>query len=222
MKKLLFSIIAIICSLVFVNAQESTNQPKHIFGVRAGINFAKSPYNGWVGNETINKGGTGFHVGGIYEIALSKKRKWYFHTGLNLKYLTAKAETPSSYMYSDYGTYTYYNEKYRALYLEIPLMFTRQIRFTDDWGLRPAIGFSYGQGLFAKSDREKTRYERNELIYSETGEINLFKDDTSKWETSVGKVELALNLTYKNYLLGVEGSLGGDLWDLGITFGYNF
>jgi len=202
------------------NAQESNN-PKHSFGVRAGINFAKPISSvGWVDEEIGNKFGIGFHLGGTYEIALSKSRKWYFQTGLNLKYLTSKAENTNTKL-SDYGTYTIHSNKYKALYFEVPAIFMRKIRFTDEWGFQPAIGLSYALGVSAKNDQEKVRYERNEHIYTKNEKVDLFSEDD--WVRNTINAKLVLNFTYKNYLIGAGLSYGAcDLWDLGISFGYNF
>lgn len=38
MKRILFIVVAVACFMSVANAQE-TNNPKHIFGVRAGVNF---------------------------------------------------------------------------------------------------------------------------------------------------------------------------------------
>ena len=105
MKRILFAVAAIICSMAVANAQEVTN-PKHIFGVRAGANFYKS-FNTNMFDDFTHKFGVGFQVGGAYDIAISKSHKWYFQTGLTVKYNSAKAETFHNGMYHGAGEYKY-------------------------------------------------------------------------------------------------------------------
>ena len=93
---------------------------------------------------------SGSILGGAYDIAISKSRKWYFQTGLNVKYNSAKAETFHEGMYHGAGEYNIYNNKYKALYLEVPAMFTRKIKITDDWGFQPAIGLFYALGVWGE------------------------------------------------------------------------
>lgn len=226
MKRILFVVVVIVSSMAVANAQEVTN-PKHIFGVRAGINFSKS-FNTDMFDDFTHKFGVGFQVGGAYDIAISKNRKWYFQTGLNVKYNSAKAETFHEGMYQGGGEYNIFNNKYKALYLEIPAMFTRKIRITNDWGFQPAVGLSYALGIWGKCDMENTKYEHGEAIGTVSEKLDLFSDDVlnggANWTRSVINGKVAVNFTYKNYLIGADIAYGfnGDLWCIGLSAGYNF
>ena len=229
MKRILFAVITVICSMTFAYAQESVN-PKHIFGVRAGVNFSKT-FSGdlFEMDDFTSKFGTGFRVGGIYEIAMSAKRKWYFQTGLNVNYHTTKAGTSSTNMYDISGydprNYTIYNNKYKSLYLEIPAMFTRKIRIAKDWGFQPAFGLCYMLGIWGKGNEERIRYERDEVISSVNEEKKLFSNDLLSgegWSRNAINAKLAIDFNYKNYQLGADIFYGVDLWGIGITVGYNF
>ena len=228
MKRILFAVIAVICSMTLVYAQESIN-PKHIFGVRVGINFSK-PFSDDMFEDFAPKFGAGFQVGGTYEIAMSAKRKWYFQTGLNVNYHTTKAGTNSTNMYDisgyDPGEYTIRNNKYKTLYLEIPAMFARKIRITKDWGFQPAFGLSYMLGIWGKGNEERIRYKQNEVISSVNEEKKLFSDDVlnggGNWSRNAISAKLAIDFNYKKYQLGADIFYGFDLWGIGISVGYNF
>lgn len=227
MKRIFSIVVAVACFMSVANAQE-TNNPKHVFGVRAGVNFSKPTLTSDLFEDMTNKFGVGVHVGGTYDIAMSKSHKWYFQTGLNVKYNSAKAETFHEGIYHDAGEYNTYSNKYKALYLEIPAMFTRKIRITDDWGFQPAIGLSYAFGVWGKCNRENTKYEHGEAVGTVSEKNDLFSDDVlnggANWTRSVINGKLAANFTYKHYLIGADIAYGfnGDLWGIGLSVGYNF
>lgn len=227
MKRVLFAVIATIFSMAVANAQE-VNNPKHIFGVSVGVNFSKPSLTSDVFEDMTNKFGLGFHIGGTYDIAMSKSHKWYFQTGLNVKYNSAKAETFHEGIYHSSGEYNIYNNKYKALYLEIPAMFSRKIRISNNWGFQPAIGLSYALGIWGKCNEENTKYEHDEAVGTTSEKLDLFSSDVlnggANWTRSVINGKLAVNFTYKNYLIGADVAYGfnGDLWGIGLSVGYNF
>lgn len=224
MKKLLltFVIVAIAAGSAMAQTEETSDAPKQIFGVRAGINISKLTHAFDLDDDLFNKFGVGFQVGGAYEIAISKTRKWYFQTGLNIAYKTTKRAVDHSTMYAGAGDYSLYEEKYKSMYLEIPAMFTRKIRINDDFQLQPAVGVSYELGLLGKLNREVERYNNNILEETATQNIKVFDDEN--WTRSVINVKFAINVAYKNYLFGpsIMYGLNGDLWSIGIGVGYNF
>lgn len=71
MKRILFIVVAVACFMSVANAQE-TNNPKHIFGVRAGVNFSKS-FNTDMFDDFTHKFGVGFHIGGSIRYCHIKK-----------------------------------------------------------------------------------------------------------------------------------------------------
>ena len=100
-------------------------------------------------------------------------------------------------------------------------MFARKIKITDEWSLLPAVGLSYVFGVSANSNWERTEYEHNMYINTVKDNINLYSEDN--WTRSAINAKLAINLTYKNYLIGVGVNYGTcDMGDLGINLGYNF
>ena len=223
MKKLLlaFMCIAFVAGSAMAQTDETT-APKQIFGIRAGVNISKLTQTFDLDDDLFNKFGVGFQVGGSYEIAISKTRKWYFQTGLNIAYKTTKRDVDHSTMYAGAGDYSLYDEKYKSLYLEIPAMITRKIQINNDFQLQPAIGASYEFGLMGKLKRETERYNNNILEETTTHDIKVFDD--ANWTRSVINVKIAIYAAYTNYLFGpsITYGLNGDLWSIGIGVGYNF
>lgn len=229
MKRILLTAASILCLAVSARAQGNEN-PGHIFGIRAGVNFSRT-FNTEMFEDFEHEFGTGFHVGGSYDIALSKSRKWYFQTGLNLKYHTARARELDEGRFDmnhEFGTYNIYENKYKALYLEVPAMFARKIRITDDWGIRPAIGLSYAVGLWGEGDERNARYEDDVLVANTHTTLDLFNQDVldngAAWERHSINGRFAVDVIYKHYLLGADVFYGlkGDMWGISISVGYNF
>lgn len=229
MKRFLLTLASLFTIMVAVRAQDTEN-PRHIFGVRAGVNFSRS-FDTDMFDNFEHEFGVGFHLGGSYDIAISKSRKWYFQTGLNLNYHTARAREFDEGMYNmshEYDSYNIYESKFKALYLEVPAMFARKIRITDDWGIRPAIGLSYAVGLWGEGDEENSRYEHDELVSNTHTTLDLFKQDVldggADWARHSINGRLAVDVIFKNYLLGADVFYGirGDMWGVSISVGYNF
>lgn len=223
MKKLLLTLVVAAVAAGSAMAQtEEASAPKQIFGIRAGVNISKLTETFNLNDDLFNKFGTGFQIGGSYEIAISKTRKWYFQTGLNIAYKATKRSVDHSSMYADAGEYSLKEEKYKSMYLEIPAMFTRKIRINDDFQLQPAIGVSYEFGLMGKLNRQTERYNNNMLEETTIQDIKVFND--GNWARNVINVKFAIHAAYKNYLFGpsIMYALNGDLWNIGIGVGYNF
>ncbi len=223
MKKLLLTFVVAVAAAGSAIAQtEETSAPKQIFGIRAGINISKLTEAFNLNDDLFNKFGAGFQIGGSYEIAISKTRKWYFQTGLNFTYKATKRTVDHSNMYAGAGDYSLKDERYKSIYLEIPAMFTRKIRINDDFQLQPAIGASYELGLMGKLKRETQRYNNNILEETTVKKVKVFDD--GNWTRSVINAKFAINVAYKNYIFGpsIMYALNGDLWNIGIGVGYNF
>lgn len=126
----------------------------------------------------------------------------------------------------DYDSYNIYESKFKALYLEVPAMFARKIRITDEWGIRPAIGLSYAVGLWGEGDEENSRYEHDVLVTNTHTTLDLFKQDVldggADWARHSINARLAADVFFKNYLLGADVFYGSDMWGVSISVGYNF
>ena len=85
---------------ITVTGKKILDFPKHSFGIRAGGIFSMTEREGMFVNpqhvictgdeytsETLQLNGVGFHIGGIYEVALTKTNRWFFQTGLDVQYI---------------------------------------------------------------------------------------------------------------------------------------
>ncbi len=260
MKKLILVLLATVVSFNFGSAQEANNEktknnqtavysedgkfvgymsnkkvlnfPKHIFGIRAGALLTKmreeilfSDY------DETTKYCVGAHLGGTYEIALSKTHRWFFQTGLELQFLQTKLIQMDGYDYTgESGFLDNTTYKTKSLYLEIPAMFSCKFQLGKHCGIYPSLGFSYMAGLRGKTDKTifensghygYTVTERHEHYNAFSRE---YDNHDSKLSRHVINAKAELNFTVYKALIGVGAfyPLDGEQWGLSFNLGYNF
>lgn len=223
MKKLYVIVFFMTFSLL---ATAKDKADKQYYGVFAGANMSKSlsfptsmdsVYGGY---ENF---GAGCQIGGFYEIALSQKRTWFFHTGLNLNYYNSKGkdvkETGSYFekeITSDY--------KLSSLFAELPVMFVRKIKIKD-WCINPSLGLSYNYGITGKIKSTTIRKEHKGWNTYDTEKYtkneNIF--DAGMGRDAVFNLRAELGASYKHYLLtGFVAYPLSDIFSFGLSFGYQF
>lgn len=150
MKKVYIIVVLITMSLL-ATAQNKAN--KQYYGAFVGANMSKSLSfpSSW---DSVDGGSNGFGVGGqlggFYEIALSKKRTWFFHTGINLNYYNFKDTDITEKESATYGDKRIVSkDKNSALFAELPIMFVRKIKIKN-WSINPSLGLSYNYGITGK------------------------------------------------------------------------
>lgn len=79
-----------------------------------------------------------------------------------------------------------------------------------------------------KCNEENTKYEHDSPVGTTNEKLDLFSADIlnggANWTRSVINGKVAVNFTYKHYLIGADVAYGfnGDLWGIGLSVGYNF
>lgn len=206
---------------ITVTGKKILDFPKHSFGIRAGGIFSMTEREGMFVNpqhvictgdeytsETLQLNGVGFHIGGIYEVALTKTNRWFFQTGLDVQYInTIKKDSfiAEDYWWSE-DDWDFRNITGNSLFLDIPMMFSCKFPISKDFGIYPSFGITHTIGLYSCISGERERLVYRE--YERTG-LQSFK--------SVGFVdELTDNLTYgdhkplnpySRYRLNLKGEL---------------
>ena len=231
MKRLLLAILFICCAS-FAYAQKTTklNFPKHSFGIRAGALYSKvpqsemllSPENHLVSNSweemseykylTLN--GAGFHIGGVYEVALTKTNRWFFQTGLDLQYINTIKK--KNVIVEDQNSWNgdcwnFQNLTANSLFIDIPMMFSYKFPLGKDFGIYPSFGLTHTIGLYSclSGEREGFEYDYNvwtgevERISTTEGlqpfEIKGFRTDYEKEEYNMGIKEQPLHYQLSPY-----------------------
>ena len=196
--------------------------PKNIFGIRGGALFAKATLGSFLNDESKRYFTTGYHVGGIYEVSLQKTNRWYFQTGVDFQYLRGKYTFVDELGWGDTPEENLVLTNTKAMYIEIPAMFTCKVELGKSVLLCPAIGAAYSVGLTGKYTYDAPGNEVFE-------EGNPFKDE-GDYNPYFGRhsvsLKVALNLVVKKHLFigcGIFANpLFGDHWGLSATVGYNF
>ena len=196
--------------------------PKHIFGIRGGALFAKATLGSFLNEESKRYLRSGFHIGGIYEVSMQQTNRWYFQTGVDFQYLRGKYTFVDELGFGDTPEENRVLTNTKAMYIEIPAMFTCKVGLGKSVLLCPAIGAAYGLGLTGKYTYEAPGDEVFE-------QGNPFKDE-GEYNPYFGRhilsLKVALNLVVKRHLFigcGIFAQpLFGDHWGLSATVGYNF
>lgn len=201
--------------------------PKHIFGIRGGALFAKATLGSFLDDASKKYLKTGFHIGGIYEVSLQNTNRWYFQTGLDFQYIRGKHTTVDELGFDDFWDDEPLDDNTiltntKAMYIEIPAMFTCKFELGKNLLLCPAFGLAYNLGLTGKYT-----YEAPSEGEYETG--NPFNED-GDYNPLFGRhcvsFKAALNFVIKRHCFigcGVFAHpLFGDHWGLSATVGYNF
>ena len=167
------------------NGKKILDFPKHSFGVRAGVLFSKVPEDDLFGYTVVKDHmavcsqiltpagsnpeylllhGAGFHVGGVYEISLTKTNRWFFQTGIDLQYInTIKKKTVTIESAWDKRDvyWDYYNLTANSLFIDIPTMFSVKFPLGKGMGIYPSLGLTHTICLFSNftAEREKVVYD---------------------------------------------------------------
>ena len=196
--------------------------PKNIFGVRGGALFAKASLGSFLNEEAKKHFVSGFHIGGTYEVSMQRTNRWYFQTGIDFQYLRGKYTFVDMLGFGDTPEENLVTTKSKAMYIEVPAMFTCKVELGKSVLLCPAIGAAYSLGLTGKYTYEAPGNEEFE-------EGNPFKDE-GDYNPYFGRhilcLKAALNLVVKRHFFigcGIFAQpLLGDHWGLSATVGYNF
>lgn len=195
MKKLFLTLLCAVLTAGAVSAQE---YQKHVFGVRAGLNFANVSFDG-ISPESK----AGFHLGGSYQYLFTDRMPLYLETGLQITQKGFKHDSSSW--------------KCNAFYFEIPVLVTYKFEVADDIRLLPAGGFYYGFGFAGKTKMGSK---------SDTfGSDGLFKrsDFGMRFSASVEWRQYVFGVGYEFSLTNV--AKGGDditTRNIFLSVGYNF
>ena len=161
---MLFAAVAVF-GLSNVNAQEVS------FGVKAGVNFAN------IGGDDIgdNKSRTGFHVGGVAEIAISE------NLSFQPELLYSSVGTKFKYVESEGGFVGKYENQYMLDYITLPLMGKYYVMEGLSLEFGPQVGFLLSA---------KNKYEG-----SVTGEgVNESSSGKTDIKDSIKGIDFGLNI----------------------------
>lgn len=199
--------------------------PKHSFGVRVGGLLTKA----FLGELIIDDDPKhtfcpGAYIGGSYEIALNKTRRWFFQTGLGFQYTQGKYEASSSWGFNGFDSYGT-EIKTNTLLLEIPIMFAYKFSIGKKLVMYPSIGANYALGLWG--DYSHTEYDKYGNPDTEEGNPFIQKEyeyDNPTFYRHGVYVKAMLNLDINKIHIegGIAYGIHGDYWGMNLGIGYNF
>ena len=161
-----------------VTGKKILDYPKHSFGVRAGALLSRVPSSDFVLNpqdhlvytgdeltepEYLQLNGGGFHIGGVYEVSLTKTNRWFFQTGLDLQYIsTAKKKNlfaEDTWDWDDDNCWNFQNLTANSLFIDIPMMFSCKFPLGNGFGIYPSFGLTHTIGLYSRLSGEREKFE---------------------------------------------------------------
>lgn len=200
--------------------------PKHIFGIRAGAMFSRVGLGGFLDDFSKKYLLPGFHVGGTYELSITKTNRWYLQTGLDFQFLRGKYISYDDLYETDdiYASELEYDKlvKSQAMYIEVPVMFTCKCDLGKGVLLCPSIGASYSVGLTGKYSYDAPFDEE----YETGNPFNEVGDNNPLFGRHCFSLKVGLSVVVKqHYFIGCGAfvsPLFGDHLGFSATIGYNF
>lgn len=236
--------------ITHINGKKVLNYPKHSLGIRGGLLYSAINTGELFGDDIIKQNGVGFHIGGIYEVAMNKRHRWFFQTGIDFQYtrILSSGEFSGRFDPNTDG-HTCYDVAGNMLALNVPMMFSCKFQLKDKVGLYPSFGFSHAIGLagtisgYSDYVRYNPYYDKWEADKGEWTHsvFETYIEDKPKYEPDYFPYEnyrfnlrLELNAHVRNVVMGFNVELpvlgtGGrsiifkeGVVNLGVTVGYNF
>ncbi len=207
MRKIVLTLVCALCVLT-ASAQSSSEWGRFAFGIRAGYNM------GYMRLSTIDRDGeytyqtdgkSGWHVGLIADLPVYKKYL-YIQPGVYITQKGAKVTESweSQCYYNDWGDYycdtdSRTLESYNPLYIEIPVLISGRINFSDLVQLQINVGpyFAFGIGGSCK-------------LYDQGEKVSCFDgNDPDAFRAFDCGISMGVSfLLGKHYVIGYQYELG--------------
>lgn len=196
---------------VYAKKPVNTSEPKIMWGMIGGINETREYGRTFYFDEYSRKFGVGGQIGVVLDVAVGRKRNWYFETGFFLQYRNGETVAEGFDEWSD--ILKNYSSTYNGLNVLLPLKFNYHIKITDKIRIIPTFGAALGIGVYG--EYKDIHGSQDLFLYSEDGEF------TPAWLD----VSCGARIKYKKMFVGGEIFFPislAETWGYSVNIGCNF
>ena len=203
--------------------------PKQSFGIRGGFSYSLicSPldFYGYSFFDQDIRHGVGGHIGGSYEVAVNKTNRWYFQTGLDLRYVSILDGNERTFTnYEGMDNYEMRCQFYNGnlLSIDIPMMFACKCKIGNNVWVCPGIGVSHTFGIWGNTTGYTYKVYNSygnpvseggywehpiffEYEYSDTREV--YEPNYYPCSRYYFNLKGELNISFNKYVLGVNAAI---------------